>query len=50
MGSQLLTATDENFAIRVPLNMVQFTDVEGKTWPVAFKWVDADGVPTEVKI
>lgn len=41
---------DDGFAIRIPLDMMQYTEVNGKTWPAAFKWPDVDGIPTEVKI
>jgi len=42
--------TDNNYTIRIPLDMFQYTEADGKTWPVAFKWPDADGVLTEVRI
>ena len=42
--------TDYGFAIRIPLDMFQYTEVDGKTWPVAFKLPDVDGVSTEVTI
>jgi len=42
--------TADDYTIRIPLDMMQYTESDGKAWPVAFKWVDADGVPTEVKI
>ena len=41
---------DDGFAIRIPLDMMQYTAANGTTWPVAFKWPDADGIPTEVRI
>jgi hypothetical protein len=30
--------------------MFQFTEADGKTWPVTFKWPDADGVVMDVAI
>jgi hypothetical protein len=38
------------FTIRIPLDMFQYTKTDGRTWPVAFKWPDADGMITEVRI
>ena len=40
----------DDYAIRIPLKMLQLTEQDGKTWPVAFNWPDIDGVPTEVQI
>lgn len=31
---------DENYEIRVPVDMIQLTERNGKTWPLAFDWVD----------
>ena len=43
--------TDNNdYTIRIPLDMFQYTEADGKTWPVSFKWPDADDIITEVKI
>lgn len=50
MDSKTNNYTETDFAIRIPLDMFQYTGADGRTWPVAFKWQDADGVPTEVKI
>ena len=44
------TAISDNFTIRIPLDMMQYTEASGTTWPVAFKWPDVDGIPTEVRI
>lgn len=40
----------EDYKIRVPLKMIQQTDTDGRTWPVAFDWPDTDGVPYVVNI
>lgn len=50
MDLRCSTKTENDFTIRIPLDMMQFTEADGKTWPVAFKWPNADGVPTEVRI
>ena len=50
MDSRRNIKMDNNYAIRIPLDMFQYTEADGNTWPVAFKWPDADGVLTEVKI
>jgi hypothetical protein len=42
--------TENEYAVRIPLDMFQYTESDGKTWPVAFKWPDVDGVITEVRI
>ena len=42
--------TENDYTIRIPLDMFQFTEADGRTWPVAFKWPDADGMITEVAI
>ena len=31
---------DDDYAIRVPLSMIQLTERDGKAWPLAFDWVD----------
>ena len=42
---------DEDYAIRVPLNMIQLTECDGKAWPLAFDWVDEEsGETIRVKI
>jgi len=38
------------FTIRVPLKMVQLTEQDGSTWPIAFYWPDVDGIISEVRI
>lgn len=40
----------EDFTIRIPIKMLQVTEADGKTWPVAFYWPDADGIDTRVDI
>lgn len=42
--------TSEDFTIRVPLKMIQLTEQDGSTWPIAFYWPDIDGVTTEIRI
>ena len=42
--------TTNDYTKRIPLDMFQFTERDGRTWPVAFKWPDADGVPADVTI
>ena len=32
----------DDYAIRIPLNMIQLTDRAGKAWPLAFDWVDEE--------
>ena len=44
------TTYSNDFTIRIPLDMLQYTEADGKTWPLSFKWPDMDGIPTEVKI
>ena len=39
-----------NCSIRVPLRMTQLTEKDGRAWPLAFDWRDADGTVTRVKI
>ena len=31
---------NNDYAIRIPLNMIQFTCRDGKVWPLAFDWPD----------
>ena len=50
MGSNIKVSAENDYAIRIPLDMFQFTGADGKTWPVAFMWPDADGVISEVRI
>jgi len=50
MGLRINENNNYAYAIRIPLDMFQYTEADGKTWPVAFKWPDADGIVTEVRI
>ena len=50
MGSRTSDNNNYAYAIRIPLDMFQYTEADGKTWPVAFKWPDVDGIITEVRI
>ena len=43
-------AAETAYTIRIPLDMIQYTGSDGVTWPLAFKWPDADGLLVEVKI
>ena len=40
----------QDYAIRIPLDMYQFTDKRGQTWPVAYKGQDAYGHECDVPI
>ena len=40
----------EGYAIRIPLKMIQLTEKDGKAYPLAFDWEDADSPPTRVKV
>jgi hypothetical protein len=50
MGSRTSDNKDYAYTIRIPLDMFQYTEADGKTWPVAFKWPDVDGEIVEVRI
>jgi hypothetical protein len=50
MDTNICNNTENDFTIRVPLDMLQYTAADGKTYPISFKWEDAHGIPTEVKI
>jgi hypothetical protein len=50
MKSKQYNYTANDYTIRIPLDMFHFTQLDGKTWPVAFKWPDADGVNMDVNI
>ena len=50
MATRIHNSTQNDYSIRIPLDMFQYTESNGKTWPVAFKWPDADGVSTDVTI
>ena len=32
----------DDYAIRIPLDMIQLTDRTGKVWPLAFDWIDGE--------
>jgi hypothetical protein len=36
MKSNPSNNTARDYTVRIPLDMFQFTEVDGKTWPVAF--------------
>jgi len=38
------------YFIRVPLDMMQFTDHNGKVWPVSFDWRQPNGEKIRVEI
>ena len=42
--------TSDEYRIRIPLKMLQLTEEDGNTWPVAFDWPDADGISIRVNI
>ena len=48
--AKLNSDTSKDFTIRVPLKMVQLTEQDGTTWPIAFYWPNVEGVISEVKI
>ena len=33
---------NDDYAIRIPLNMIQLTERNGKAWPLAFDWEDEE--------
>ena len=33
---------NDDYAIRIPLNMIQLTERDGKAWPLAFDWLDEE--------
>ena len=39
-----------DYMIRIPLKMIQYTEEDGKTWPLAFDWQSADGAIVRVPI
>ena len=41
---------DNDYAVRIPLKMIQLTEQDGKVWPLAFEWKNPDGEKIEVKI
>jgi len=40
----------EEYTIRIPIKMVQVTDIDGTVLPLLFDWHDADNLPIKVKI
>ena len=50
MKSQISDNVSSDYKVRIPLKMIQLTEQDGKTWPIAFDWPDADGIPIEVRI
>ena len=50
MGTKHNNSTENDYTIRVPLDMFQYTEASGKTYPISFMWTDVDGIPTEVRI
>ena len=41
---------DYDYAIRIPLTMIQITERDGRAYPLAFDWEDEDGAVTRQKI
>jgi hypothetical protein len=41
---------DGDYEIRIPVEMIQRTDKDGKAWPLAFEWKDGNGENIRVKI
>ena len=42
---------NDDYAIRIPLDMIQLTDQTGKAWPLAFDWIDEEtGEMIRVKV
>ena len=41
---------DYDYAIRIPLTMIQLTERDGRAYPLAFDWVDEDGATARMKI
>jgi len=50
MKSGLCETAANDYAIRIPLDMIQLTDHEGKAWPLAFDWEDTDGAIVRIGI
>jgi len=38
------------YVIRIPLNMIQLTERNGKAWPLSFGWTDAQGAKIRVDV
>jgi len=36
----------EDYEIRIPVNMIQLTECNGKAWPLAFDWKDGESGET----
>ena len=41
---------DYDYAIRIPLTMIQLTERDGRAYPLAFDWTDEDGAVSRLKI
>ena len=41
---------DYDYAIRIPLTMIQLTERDGRAYPLAFDWEGEDGAKSRVKI
>ena len=41
---------DYDYAIRIPLTMIQLTERDGKAYPLAFDWEGDDGAVSHIKI
>ena len=41
---------DYDYAIRIPLTMIQLTERDGRAFPLAFDWEAGDGAVSRVKI
>ena len=43
-------SSENGFAVRIPLEMIQLTKKDGQVWPIAFDWPDMNGIPMRVNI
>ena len=41
---------EAEYAVRIPVKMVQLTEIDGRAWPLAFDWKNGDGEACCVKI
>ncbi len=41
---------NNDYLIRVPLDMLQMTDKNGQAWPVGFDWTNASGETEHIEI
>ena len=41
---------DYDYAIRIPLKMIQLTECDGKAYPIAFNWEGEDGAQSLMKV